>query len=59
MEHLHQSKPVMANEAKEFIFAFQSCAYGSPRRCAARDDGLMQTFSIHFFIELARHEQYP
>jgi len=59
MEHLHQAKPVMANEAKQSIFALQSCAYGSPRRCAPRDDGFMQTFSIHFFIELTRHEQYP
>jgi hypothetical protein len=41
MEHLHKPKPVIANEAKQSIFAFQACTYGSPRRGAPRDDGLM------------------
>ena len=40
----HQSKPVIASAAKQSIFACPSCTDGSPRRCAPRDDGLMQTF---------------
>ena len=40
----HQSKPVIASAAKQSIFAYPSCTDGSPRRCAPRDDGLMQTF---------------
>ena len=42
-ESLHKSKPVIASAAKQSIFACQSTTYGSPRRCAPRDDGLMQT----------------
>jgi general secretion pathway protein I len=41
---LHQSKPVIASAAKQSIFACPSCTDGSPRRCAPRDDGLIQTF---------------
>ena len=40
----HQSKPVIASAAKQSMFACPSCTDGSPRRCAPRDDGLMQTF---------------
>jgi hypothetical protein len=43
-ESLHKSKSVIASAAKQSIFACQSTTYGSPRRCAPRDDGLMQTF---------------
>ena len=43
-EHLHKSIPVIASAAKQSIFACQSSTYGSPRRYAPRDDGLMQTF---------------
>ena len=43
-EPLHKSKPVIASAAKQSIFVCQSSTYGSPRRCAPRDDGLMQTF---------------
>ena len=37
-EHLHKSKPVIASEAKQSIFACKSSTDGSPRRCAPRDD---------------------
>jgi len=43
-EALHQSKPVIASAAKQSIFACQPGTYGSPRRCAPRDDGRMRTF---------------
>ena len=40
----HQSKPVIASAAKQSIFAYPSCTDGSPRRCAPRDDGLIQAY---------------
>ena len=43
-EPLHKSKPVIASAAKQSISACESCTYGSPRRCAPHDDGLLQTF---------------
>ena len=43
-EFLHKSKPGIASPANQPNFACQACADGSPRRCAPRDDGLMQTF---------------
>ena len=43
-EGLRKSKPVIASAAKQSIFACASNTYGSPRRCAPGDDGLMQTF---------------
>jgi hypothetical protein len=43
-ESLHKSKSTIASAAKQSIFARQSSTYGSPRRCAPRDDGLMQIF---------------
>ena len=43
-EGLHKFKPVIASAAKQSIFSYQSSTYGSPRRYAPRDDGLMQTF---------------
>ena len=43
-EHLHKSKPVSASAAKQSMLACPSCTDGSPRRCAPRDDELMQTF---------------
>jgi hypothetical protein len=49
-EALHKSKPVIASAAKQSIFACQSNTYGSPRRCAPRDDGLMQTFPKFFGV---------
>jgi hypothetical protein len=42
--HLHKPKPVIASAAKQSIFACLSCTFGSPRRCAPRDDGLVQPF---------------
>ena len=41
---LHKSQPVIASAAKQSIFAYPSCTDGSPRRCAPRDDGLIQTY---------------
>jgi hypothetical protein len=43
-EALHKSQSVIASAAKQPIFTYQSITYGSPRRCAPRDDGLIQTF---------------
>jgi hypothetical protein len=43
-ESLHKSKSVIASVAKQSIVACQHGTYGSPRRCAPRDDGLMQIF---------------
>ena len=50
---LHQSKPVIASAAKQSILLCPSCTDGSPRPCAPRDDGLMQTFP-HAPAPLAR-----
>ena len=54
-ESLHKSKPVIASAAKQSIFACQSITYGSPRRCAPRDDGLMQTFPSAATYEVRSH----
>ena len=35
---------VFASAAKQSTWAYKLSAYGSPRRVAPRDDGLMQTF---------------
>jgi hypothetical protein len=45
---MHKSKSVIASAAKQSIFARQSTTDGSPRRCASRDDVLMQTFPSSF-----------
>ena len=59
-EHLHKSIPVIASAAKQSIFACQSITYGSPRRYAPRDDGLMQTFpNCMEFILTARAHFFP
>jgi len=38
-----KSKPAIASAAKQSILVCPSITNGSPRRCAPRDDGLMQT----------------
>ena len=43
MKALHVSKLAIASAAKQSILACEACTYGSPRRCAPRDDGRMQT----------------
>ena len=59
-EHLHKSIPVIASTAKHSIFACQSITYGSPRRYAPRDDGLMQPFpNCMEFILTARAHFFP
>ena len=59
-EHLHKSIPVIASAAKQSIFACQLITYGSPRRYAPRDDGLMQTFpNCMKFILTARVHFFP
>ena len=51
-ESLHTTQPVIASGAKQSIFACQFCTYGSPRRCAPRDDGLIQTFPKRLYWAL-------
>ena len=41
---LHQRKTVIASAAKQSNGACPSCTDGSPRRCAPRDDGLIQAY---------------
>ena len=43
-EALNNSKARMASAAKQSRFPWKSSTYGSPRRCAPREDGRMQTF---------------
>jgi hypothetical protein len=44
MEHRHKSERAMASNAKQTTLACESVTYGSPCRCAPRDDRLMQIF---------------
>jgi len=47
-EGMHQPKPVMVSAAKQSSLVFESRTFGSPRRCAPRDYGLMKRFPKRF-----------
>ena len=47
-EGMHKPKPVIASAAKQSILVSESRTYGSPRRCAPRDDGLMKSVTKPF-----------